>query len=1249
MVALASAFVRLRPQTDDTAFKREAQKAGTKAGGDYADGFYRGADGKLRAANGRFATAAEQAARDSGGRAGGQFGDGFYHDAAGKLRKANGQFATDAERAAYEGGKRSGSSFSGGFGGALKGLKGQLKETFQGAAALLVPLGLAAAVGEIGKIGMAYEDNLNILKSVTGATGDEMERVAAKARELGASVDLPGVSAAGAAEAMNELAKAGFTVEQAMDAAKGTLQLARVANMSEADAATIAANAVNAFGLQAKDTTFVVDELAAAANSSSLEISDASMSFKMAAAVFSSFQGAAVGPKEAITELNTAIAILGNNGIKGSDAGTSLKQMLLQLTGPTDQAKAQMALLAQRAAGANITLAQQTDVLHGSKKVRNEALKAIADQNKGMKLEGDIAYDAAGKMRPLRDIIGLVTAGTKGMTQEERDYAITQIFGADASRSVIALMKGGLPVYDKMRQSLLKQGAAADFAAAKNAGLKGALDNVKSQIENAAISVYNVVKGPLTSALNAIAGALPGIFSAVGKFFTFLADNRNTILGIAYALGVLTLAYQANAAAAAVMAAGGLISFLTGMAKASKIAAAAQWLLNIAMDANPIGIIVLAIGALVGAFILAYKNSETFRKIVQGALNGIKIAAQAVADWFMNTFLPFIKMVWNGIATGAQWLWKTILQPIFQAWAYIIQNVVAPALQWLYSNVFKPVFGFLSDVVSVWWKTAKTVFGALVSFLQVVLIPAVQFLYNNVFKPVFSAIGKIVEVAWYVIKIAFAALVYYIQRVIIPVIQLLYNNVFKPIFSLIGSVVTFWWNNILKPTFALVVKTFTTVGAGIKFVWENAIKPVFQGLASFITKYVVPSFKAGVDLIGKAWDKVKETARKPVAFVVNQVINPLIGGLNSVGKAVGLKDSVPKITGFASGGQIPGMPAPGGRDNRLASITGTRKAIAVGSGEFITNVRSTLANLGLVRAINAKRGRVTHDDVDPYLDGYSNGGPIGDGIGDFFGNLKRGVSAAVSDPKKALTRAAGAAIDRIPGGGFLKDMLVGASKRLLNGIVSFVTRGFGGGGLGGASVLGGWKGMRSLISARFPGLGMISGPRPGARTLTGNQSYHALGRAVDYPAYEPLAQWIKATFGAKTKELITPWQQYNLHNGKPHTYTGAVWNQHNFAGGNAHVHWAAALGGLISKMSGVKVFDSGGAWAPGTVGVNTSGRTEYVDSNRGNASMSDVVKLLQLILARLGSLGADVADGLKSNTTRATIVARSRPAPGGAR
>jgi hypothetical protein len=112
----------------------------------------------------------------------------------------------------------------------------------------------------------------------------------------------------------------------------------------------------------------------------------------------------------------------------------------------------------------------------------------------------------------------------------------------------------------------------------------------------------------------------------------------------------------------------------------------------------------------------------------------------------------------------------------------------------------------------------------------------------------------------------------------------------------------------------------------------------------------------------------------------------------------------------------------------------------------------------------------------------------------------------------------------------------------------------------------GWKWQMSVLRAAFPGLPLISGYRPGARTLSGNRSYHSVGRAVDLPPRRDVAQWIRSNYGSKTKELITPYNDLNLHNGKPHRYTGAIWNQHNFAGGNAHDHWAFRQGGPVDLL-----------------------------------------------------------------------------------
>lgn len=130
------------------------------------------------------------------------------------------------------------------------------------------------------------------------------------------------------------------------------------------------------------------------------------------------------------------------------------------------------------------------------------------------------------------------------------------------------------------------------------------------------------------------------------------------------------------------------------VAAATKVWAGVQWLLNAAMDANPLGLIVIAIIALVAAVVIAYKKSETFRKIVQAAWRGIKIAALAVWNWMKGTLWPGIQAVWDGIVAGAKLVWKGI-QLYFGFWKGIFLKVIGWVL-----NVYNGTTHQLNRLVS---------------------------------------------------------------------------------------------------------------------------------------------------------------------------------------------------------------------------------------------------------------------------------------------------------------------------------------------------------------------------------------------------------------------------------------------------------------------------------------------------------------------------------------------------------------------
>lgn len=174
---------------------------------------------------------------------------------------------------------------------------------------------------------------------------------------------------------------------------------------------------------------------------------------------------------------------------------------------------------------------------------------------------------------------------------------------------------------------------------------------IVSPIVSAFSNLVRLFNAPLimaqTAAINQQAAAMTRLSIALGT--NTVQTNLNTVAGNANAATTIRGRIAALASAAAQKAVAIGTAAWTG----------AQWLLNAALTANPIGLVVVAVAALVAGIIYAYKHSETFRNIVQGAWQGIKTAASAVVSWFTDTAWPFLKQVWEGIGAGWQWLVTT--------------------------------------------------------------------------------------------------------------------------------------------------------------------------------------------------------------------------------------------------------------------------------------------------------------------------------------------------------------------------------------------------------------------------------------------------------------------------------------------------------------------------------------------------------------------------------------------------------------
>lgn len=470
----------------------------------------------------------------------------------------------------------------------------------------------ASKVGAVAVVGLGaaalnaagdYEKTLNVFQAVSGANTKEMSQVGKVAKQLGADIHLPGTSAADAAQSMTELAKGGLSVKDSMKAARGVLQLSAAAQIGNAEAATITARALNAFSLKGKDATRVSDLLAATSNASTAEITDVAAALQQASA-----SAAQLGIP--IEDLTATIGQMANAGIAGSDAGTALKTMMARFTPQT------------KAAG--------------------EAMRRFGLITKN---GNNLFYDSEGRFKGMRNAIRLTSDKLGGLTDEQKQNALATLFGSDASRAANIVLMGGTKAYDKMHKAVTKTGAAQALSNAQTKGFKGSLEAFKSTLETLAISFGQMLLPAATAVMRTLSklfGGLEGHKTVVlalvgvigGLSAVVLTVNAATKAWAAIEAAAQTLRLKSIAQWTANTAA--LIAHKTAqvaVAVATKVWTAAQWLLNAALNANPISLIIVGIAALVAGVVIAYKESETFRKIVNTVWNALKTAAGAVADF----------------------------------------------------------------------------------------------------------------------------------------------------------------------------------------------------------------------------------------------------------------------------------------------------------------------------------------------------------------------------------------------------------------------------------------------------------------------------------------------------------------------------------------------------------------------------------------------------------------------------------------
>jgi TP901 family phage tail tape measure protein len=337
------------------------------------------------------------------------------------------------------------------------------------------------------KTALEFDKAMSEVQAITGATADEMGRLRQAALDAGSSTVF---SATEVAKAEADLAKAGLTTSQILGGAlTGSLALAAAGSIDLSEAATVAANTMNQFALSGKDVGHIADLLAGAANATTADVHDLALALQMGG-------GAAHAAGMSLEDTLTALGALSKAALNGSDAGTSLKTMLLQLEGPS-----------VKAAGI-------------------------------MEEYGFSVYDASGKMVDLYEMANRLQKSFGGLTQQQRNAAFANIFGNDAMRAANALYIQGATGLREVNKQLNAQADAAKVAATKTDNLAGDLNKLKGKLDSLMI-------GGSTGANSGLRILIQALDHLVGSFEKLPGPVQSGIVILAGVSGVALLAAAA--------------------------------------------------------------------------------------------------------------------------------------------------------------------------------------------------------------------------------------------------------------------------------------------------------------------------------------------------------------------------------------------------------------------------------------------------------------------------------------------------------------------------------------------------------------------------------------------------------------------------------------------------------------------------------------------------------------------------------